>query len=87
VCQPGHGVAGGTAAEERERPPGVYWSGKRWFLRREDADDQGALKMLALADGAIGIHLADIVLIAVPVLIILGVVAFLRGVRRGMRRD
>ena len=43
--------------------------------------------MLAIADGAIGLHFVEILAIAIPVLIILGVVAFLRGVRRGMRRD
>lgn len=43
--------------------------------------------MPVLAEGAIGFHFAEILIIAVPVLIVLCVVAFVRGVRRGLRRD
>jgi hypothetical protein len=43
--------------------------------------------MLAFADGAVGFHFSEILIVAVPVLIVLGVVAFVHGVRRGLRRD
>lgn len=43
--------------------------------------------MLLVGDGTLGLHFPEILVIAVPVLIILGVIAFFRGFRRGIRRD
>lgn len=43
--------------------------------------------MLQFADMAIGIHFFEIVAIVIPVLIIVGIVVFVIGIRRGLRRD
>lgn len=50
-------------------------------------EQRGALAVLQFADMAIGIHFFEIVAIAIPVLIIVGIVVFVIGIRRGLRRD
>lgn len=43
--------------------------------------------MFPVADGALGVHVAEIAIIAIPILIIACAIAFIRGIRRGMHRD